>query len=89
MESMIHQFKLISEGQTLPMGNRYVRQESPKGELGLQIVSDNTNNPYRVKIRSPDYYSLQGLNVIAHNHLLADLIPILGTVDFTLGSVDR
>ena len=89
MESMIHYFKLVTEGQTLPKGETYVTQEAPKGELGLYIVSDNTNNPYRVKIRSPDYYSLQGLNVIAHNHLLADLIPILGTVDFTLGSVDR
>jgi len=57
----------------LPKGETYVTQEAPKGELGLYIVSDNTNNPYRVKIRSPDYYSLQGLNVIAHNHLLADL----------------
>ena len=73
----------------MPKGETYVTQEAPKGELGLYIVSDNTNNPYRVKIRSPDYCSLQGLNVIAHNHLLADLIPILGTVDFTLGSIDR
>jgi len=73
----------------LPKGQRYVRQEAPKGELGLYIVSDNTNNPYRVKIRSPDYYNLQALNVIAHNHLLADLIAILGTIDFVLGSVDR
>lgn len=89
MESMIHYFKLVTEGQTLPKGETYVTQEAPKGELGLYIVSDNTNNPYRLKLRSPDYYSLQGLNVIAHNHLLADLIPILGTVDFTLGSIDR
>ena len=89
MESMIHQFKLISEGQTLPMGNRYVRQESPKGELGLQIVNDNTNNPYRVKIRAPDYYNLQALNIISSSYLLADLIVILGTIDFVLGSIDR
>ena len=89
MESMIHYFKLVTEGYTLPKGDIYVRQEAPKGELGLSLVSDNTNAPYRIKIRSPDYFNLQCLNVIAHNHLLADLIPILGTIDFVLGSVDR
>ena len=73
----------------MPKGQTIVRQEAPKGEWGLYIVSDDRNKPYRVKIRSPDYYNLQALNVIAHNHLLADLIPILGTVDFTLGSIDR
>ena len=49
MESMIHQFKLVTEGYTLPIGGSYVKQESPKGELGLYLVSDNTNKPYRVK----------------------------------------
>lgn len=89
MESMIHYFKLVTEGCTLPKGRTYVRQEAPKGELGLYIVSDNANKPHRVKTRSPDYYNSQALNLIAHNHLLADLIAILGTVDPVLGSVDR
>ena len=66
-----------------------MRQEAPKGELGLLLVSDYTNKPYRVKIRSPDYFNLQALNIISHNHLLADLITVFGTADFVLGSVDR
>ena len=66
-----------------------MRIESPKGELGLLIVNNNTNKPYRVKIRSADYYTLQGLNIISHNTWIADLITIFGTADFVLGSVDR
>ena len=65
ISALIHYFKLVTEGYTLPKGQTYVRQEAPKGELGLLIVSDNTNKAYRVKIRSPDYYNLQGLNIIS------------------------
>ena len=89
MESMIHYFKLVSEGYTFGCSETYLRQEAPKGELGLYIVSDNRNKIYRIKIRSPDYYNLQAFNIISHNHLVADLISILGTSDFVLGSVDR
>ena len=86
MESMIITFRFIF---ILVHGFSYVRQEAPKGELGLYIVSDNRNKIYRIKIRSPDYYNLQAFNIISHNHLLADLISIVGTSDFVLGSVDR
>ena len=89
MESMIHYFKLLSEGQYFAGGETYLRQEAPKGELGLYIVSDNRNKVYRMKIRSPDQYNFQALNIISHNHLVADLISIVGTSDFVLGSVDR
>ena len=82
MESVIYNLQFCINGQT------YLRQEAPKGELGLYIVSDNTNKVYRVKIRSPDQYNFQALNIISHNHLLADLIAILGTIDFVLGSID-
>ena len=54
MEGMIHYFKLVSEGYTFGFGDTYLRQEAPKGELGLYIVSDNRNKIYRMKIRSPD-----------------------------------
>ena len=86
MESMIEYFRFIF---ILVHGFTYIRQEAPKGELGLYIVTDNRNKIYRIKIRSPDYYNLQAFNIISHNHLVADLISILGTSDFVLGSVDR
>ena len=86
MESMIEGFRFITN---LMLGETYLRQEAPKGELGLYIVSDNRNKVYRLKIRSPDYYIFQSLNIISHNHLLADVIAILGTSDFVLGSVDK
>ena len=70
-------------------GFTYIRQEAPKGELGLYIVTDNRNKIYRIKIRSPDYYNFQSINIICHNHLIADVISILGTTDFVLGSVDH
>ena len=88
MESMIHYFKLVSEGYTLFSSETYLRQEAPKGELGCQVLS-GIIKPSRVKIRSPDYYNLQALNIISSCHYLADLIAVLGSADFVLGSVDR
>ena len=88
MESMIHYFKLLSEGQYFAGGETYLRQEAPKGELASQVLS-GIINPSRVKIRSPDYQNLQALNIISTEHQLADLIATLGTADFVLGSVDR
>ena len=86
MESMIVQFRFIF---ILVHGFTYLRQEAPKGELGLYIVTDNRNKIYRIKIRSPDQYNFQAFNIISHNHLIADLISIVGTTDFVLGSVDQ
>ena len=63
--------------------------KTTKGELGLYILTDNRNKIYRIKIRSPDYYNFQSINIICHNHLIADVISILGTTDFVLGSVDH
>ena len=88
MEGMIHYFKLVSEGYTFGFGDTYLRQEAPKGELGSQVLS-GIIKPDRVKIRSPDYYNLQALNIISSEHQLADLIATLGTADFVLGSCDR
>ena len=89
MESMIHYFKLVTEGYTFTLGQTYLRQEAPKGELGCYILHGETTHPCRVKIRTPDYTNLQALNVVSTDHYLADLIAILATVDFVLGSVDR
>ena len=88
MESMIHYFKLVSEGYTFGCSETYLRQEAPKGELGCQVLS-GIIKPSRVKIRSPDYYNLQALNIISSCHYLADHIAVLGSADFVLGSVDR
>ena len=88
MESMIHYFKLVSEGYTFGCSETYLRQEAPKGEFGCQVLS-GIIKPSRVKIRSPDYYNLQALNIISTDHYLADLIASLGTADFVLGSIDR
>ena len=85
---MIHYFKLVSEGYTFRSSETYLRQEAPKGELGCYVLSAIIK-PSRVKIRSPDYYNLQALNIISSCHYLADLIAVLGSADFVLGSVDR
>lgn len=63
--------------------------ESPKGEFAVLLFTDNSNKPYRCKIRSPAYYNLQILAKIAKGHLLADLVALIGTVDVVFGEVDR
>ena len=88
MELMIHYFKLVSEGYTFRSSETYLRQEAPKGELGCYVLSAIIK-PSRVKIRSPDYYNLQALNIISSCHYLADHIAVLGSADFVLGSLDR
>ena len=88
MESMIHYFKLVSEGYTFYTTETQIRQEAPKGELGCQVLS-GIIKPSRVKIRSADFYNLQTLNIISSCHYLADLMAVLGSADFVLGSLDR
>jgi NADH-quinone oxidoreductase subunit D len=65
MESMIHYFKLVTEGYTFTVGQTYLRQESPKGELGCLVVHGQTTHPCRVNIRAPDYSNLQALDVLS------------------------
>ena len=88
MESMIHYFKLVTEGYTFGCSETYLRQEAPKGELGCYVLS-GIIKPSRMAIRSPDYQNLQALNLISTDHYLADLVATLGTADFVLGSIDR
>jgi NADH:ubiquinone oxidoreductase subunit D len=89
MESLIKHFKCNSSGFAISTGETYCATESPKGEFGTLLASNGTNRPYRVKIKSPDFASMQALNVIAKNHYLADLVAIIGSIDVVFGSVDR
>jgi len=89
MESLIHHFKLYSEGINVPKGYSYGCVEAPKGETGVLLVSDGTNKPYRCKVRSPGFMHLQALNSLVVGHMIADLVTVIGTLDIVFGEVDR
>src|SRR5713101_262773 len=89
MEAVIHHFKLFTEGYTVPAGDAYVAVESGRGENGCYIVSDGTHKPRRVKFRSASFVNLQALERMALNHMVADMIAIIGTADAVLGDCDR
>ncbi|KAK4536750.1 hypothetical protein CDCA_CDCA09G2775 [Cyanidium caldarium] len=89
MESLIHFFKLFSEGTVVPAGETYAAVEAPKGEEGVYMISDGTNRPYRVHIRAPGFAHLSGLNMMARGHMIADIVTMVGTLDLVFGEVDR
>ena len=89
MESLIHHFKLFTEGYTLPQGEVYTAVEHPKGEFGIYLVSDGSNKPYRLKIRAPGFAHLASLDEMSRGHMLADVVAIIGTQDIVFGEVDR
>ena len=89
MESLIHHFKLFTEGYCVPEGEVYAAIEHPKGEFGIYLVSDGANKPYRVKIRTPSFIHVSAMDELARGHMLADVIAIIGTIDIVLGDVDR
>ena len=89
MENLINHFKYWSEGFLVDAGYSYAAVESPKGEFGVSLFSDNTNKPYRCKVRSPAYHHLQVLPKISKGHFLADLVTLIGTVDIVFGEIDR
>ena len=89
MESLIHHFKLYTEGFVVPASETYTAVEAPKGEFGVYLVSNGSNKPYRCKIRAPGFVHLQGLDFMAKNHMLADVVTIIGTQDIVFGEVDR
>lgn len=89
MESLIHHFKLFTEGVCVPEGEAYAAVEHPKGEFGIYIVSDGANKPYRLKIRAPGFVHISALDEMARGHMLADVVAILGTQDIVFGEVDR
>jgi NADH-quinone oxidoreductase subunit D len=89
MESLIHHFKLFTEGFCLPEGEAYAAVEHPKGEFGCYLVSDGANKPYRLKIRAPGFVHLSALDEMVSGHMLADVVAIIGTQDIVFGEVDR
>jgi NADH-quinone oxidoreductase subunit D len=89
MESLIHHFKLMTEGFHVPAGEVYAAVEAPKGEFGVYLVADGTNKPYRCKIRAPGFAHLQAMDFMCRKHMLADVSAILGSLDIVFGEVDR
>jgi len=89
MEALIHHFKLFSEGYGVPEGEVYAAIEHPKGEFGIYLISDGANKPYRLKIRAPGFAHLAAMNEMAHGHMLADVVAIIGTQDIVFGEIDR
>jgi NADH-quinone oxidoreductase subunit D len=89
MESLIHHFKLFTEGYCLPEGEAYTAVEAPKGEFGVYLVSDGANKPYRVKIRAPGFAHLAAMDEMSRGHMLSDVVTIIGSQDVVFGEVDR
>jgi NADH-quinone oxidoreductase subunit D len=89
MESLIHHFKLYTEGFKVPPGEVYAAVEAPKGEFGVYLVADGTNKPYKCKIRAPGFAHLQAMDFLCRGHMLADISAILGSIDIVFGEVDR
>jgi NADH dehydrogenase (ubiquinone) Fe-S protein 2 len=89
MESLIHHFKIYTQGFTVPYNETYTATEAPKGEFGVYLISNNTNRPYRCKIKAPGFSHLQALDHMSKGHLIADVVTIIGTQDIVFGEVDR
>lgn len=89
MEALIHHFKLVSEGFSVPEGEAYSAVESPRGELGCYVVADGGPKPYRCHMRDPSFVNLQALKPLAVGGYLADLIVLIGSLDNVMGGVDR
>jgi NADH-quinone oxidoreductase subunit D len=89
MESLIHHFKIVTEGYRVPEGEVYVTVESPRGELGCYVVSDGGPRPWRVKFRAPSFVALEATATCMRDALVADLIAIVGSLDSVMGEVDR
>jgi NADH-quinone oxidoreductase subunit D len=89
MEALIHHFKLYTEGYHVPKGEIYTAVEAPKGEFGVYLISDDSNKPYRCKIRAPSYFALQASEFMGKGHMLADMVAIVGAMDIVFGEIDR
>ena len=89
MESLIHHFKLFTDGYTVPPGEAYAAVEHPKGEFGVYLVADGANKPYRVKVRAPGFAHLAALDEMVRGHMLADVVAVIGTQDIVFGEIDR
>jgi len=89
MEAVVHHFKFYTEGMLLPHGETYTATEAPKGEFGVYLISNNTERPYRCKIKAPGFGHLQVLNEMSKGHMIADVVTIIGTQDIVFGEIDR
>jgi NADH-quinone oxidoreductase subunit D len=89
MESLIHHFKIVTEGYRVPEGEVYVAIESPRGESGCYVVSDGGAKPWRVKFRAPSFVALEATATCMSNSYVADLIAIVGSLDSVMGDTDR
>ncbi|CAH0553943.1 unnamed protein product [Brassicogethes aeneus] len=90
MEAIIHHFKLFSQGFGVPPGSTFTTTEHPKGEFGVYLVSDGSSKPYRCRVRSPGFIHLSGIDyLMGKGNFLADLVPIVCTIDVVFGDVDR
>ncbi len=89
MESLIHHFKIVTEGFTVPSGEVYQGIESSRGQMGYYVVSDGTAKPYRVHMRNPSFASLQALETMCRGRMLADVVAVIGSIDVVLGEIDR
>ncbi|MBK1672326.1 NADH-quinone oxidoreductase subunit D [Ectothiorhodospira shaposhnikovii] len=89
MESLIHHFKLFTEGYCVPEGEVYSAVEHPKGEFAVYLISDGANKPYRVKVRPPGFVHLSALDEMSRGHMLADVVTLIGSLDIVFGEIDR
>ena len=89
MESLIHHFKLFTEGFIVPQGDVFSSVEAPKGEFSVYLASNGTNRPFRCHIHAPGFMHLQGLDFMSRKHMIADVVTIIGTQDIVFGEVDR
>jgi NADH dehydrogenase (ubiquinone) Fe-S protein 2 len=89
MESLIHHFKLYTEGFVINNNDVYIATEAPKGEFGVYIKANNSSKPSRVKLKAPGFTHLQGIDFMSRGYLLADVVTMIGTQDIVFGEVDR
>ena len=89
MESLIHHFKLFTEGYCVPEGEYYSAIEHPKGEFGIYLISDGANKPYRLKVRAPGFAHLSSMDEMVKGHMLSDVVAVIGTQDIVFGEIDR
>ena len=89
MESLIHHFKLVTEGFRVPAGQAYVAIESPRGELAAHVVSDGGTRPYRVHFREPSFNNLQSISAMSEGGMVADIVGAVASIDPVMGGVDR
>ena len=89
MEGLIHHFKLVTEGFRVPPGQVYTAVESPRGELGVHMVSDGGTRPYRVHFRDPSFTNLQAVSAMCEGGMVADVIAAVASIDPVMGGVDR